>query len=555
MILRQIIFLILILCYGTAHSQLSQTWLRTHNGSANGTDEALFHTTDSAGNVYAAGKIFSTGSGFDIFVSKYDANGSTIWERTFDGTGNAKDIAYAVKVDNSGNVFLAGESTGDSTGADFITIKYSSDGSEQWINRYDGNSNSMDFIEKLLIDDLGNVIVLGTSYEIGNLFDLVLIKYSNAGIMQWTKTYNGQASGNDIADDLALDAAGNIFVAANSFGSGTLSDFLILKYNSNGDTLWSRKYNGPVNGHDNFTSMTIDNNGDIAIAGSSVGSGTSLDFAVLKYSSMGELLWLRRYTGPATSSPDEPKAIAHDSAGNIYVTGTSVGQSTSYDYLTVKYSPSGDMIWDRRYTGQFNNSFDEPTGVCTDASGNVFVAGMSDGAGALSDMVILKYDSVGSLIWNTRYNSASNGFDKPNKISIDNYESVLISGSVTGVGTGMDFAVLKYSQLTAVGSTTELSPSGFSLSQNYPNPFNPSTTIGFTLPFDGSVSLNIFDVEGKKVAQLINKIMPAGSHSLAFNVSESKPQLPTGTYFYRLNYVALNSGMQFSNVKKMLLIR
>ena len=94
---------------------------------------------------------------------------------------------------------------------------------------------------------------------------------------------------------------------------------------------------------------------------------------------MGELLWLRRYTGPATSSPDEPKAIAHDSAGNIYVTGTSVGQSTSYDYLTVKYSPSGDMIWDRRYTGQFNNSFDEPTGICTDASGNVLVAGMSDG--------------------------------------------------------------------------------------------------------------------------------------------------------------------------------
>ncbi|MBK6877134.1 MAG: SBBP repeat-containing protein [Ignavibacteria bacterium] len=316
-------------------------------------------------NVYAAGKIFSTGSGFDIFVSKYDANGSTIWERTFDGTGNAKDIAYAVKVDNSGNVFVAGESTGDRTGADFVTIEYSSDGSEQWINRYDGNSNSMDFIEKLLIDDLGNVIVLGTSYEIGNLFDLVLIKYSNAGIMQWTKTYNGQASGNDIADDLALDAAGNIFVAANSFGSGTLSDFLILKYNSNGDTLWCRRYNGPVNGHDNFTSMTIDNNGNIAIAGSSVGSGTSLDFAVLKYSSMGELLWLRRYTGPATSSPDEPKAIAHDSAGNIYVTGTSVGQSTSYDYLTVKYSPSGDMIWDRRYTGQFNNSFDEPTGVCT----------------------------------------------------------------------------------------------------------------------------------------------------------------------------------------------
>jgi len=555
MILRQIIFLILILCYGTAHSQLSQTWLRTHNGSANGTDEALFHTTDSAGNVYAAGKIFSTSSGFDIFVAKYGENGSIVWERTFNGAGNAKDIAYAVEVDNSGNVFVAGESAGDSTAADFITIKYNNDGSEQWINRYDGNSNSMDFIEKLLIDDLGNVIVLGTSYETGNLFDLVLIKYTNAGAMQWTKKYNGQASGNDIADDLALDEEGNILVAANSFGSGTLSDFLILKYNSNGDTLWSRKYNGPVNGHDNFTSMTIDNNGNIAIAGTSVGSGTSLDFAVLKYSSMGELLWLRRYTGPANSSPDEPKAITNDSAGNIYVTGTSVGQSTSYDYLTVKYSPSGEQIWDRRYTGQFSNSFDEPTGICTDASSSVLVAGMSDGIGSLSDMVILKYDSAGSLIWNTRYSSASNGFDKPNKMSIDNYGSVLISGTVTGTATGMDFAVLKYSQLTSVGNILEITPSGFKLSQNYPNPFNPSTTIGFTLPFDGSVSLNIFDVEGKKVAQLINRIMPAGSHSFTFNLNEAREHLPSGTYFYRLNYDAVNSGMKYSEVKRMLLIK
>lgn len=555
MILRIISFAFMIMCSGTASSQLSQIWLRTHNGSANATDEALSHTTDNAGNVYAAGKVFSTGSGFDILVAKYNANGSILWERTFNGSGNSKDIAYAVEVDNSGNVFVAGESAGDSTGADFITIKYNSDGTEQWINRYNGNSNSMDFVEKLLIDDSGNVIVLGTSYETGNLFDLVLIKYTNAGALQWTRKYNGQASGNDIADDLALDAAGNIVVAANSFGSGTLSDFLIIKYNSDGDTLWSRRYNGPVNGHDNFTSMTIDKNGNIAIAGSSVGSGTSLDFAVLKYSSMGELLWLRRYTGPANSSPDEPKAVTHDSAGNIYVTGTSVGQSTSYDYLTVKYSPSGDLIWDRRYTGQFNNSFDEPTGICTDASGSVLVSGMSDGAGTLSDMVILKYDSAGSLIWNTRYSSASNGFDKPSKMSLDNYGSVVISGTVTGAGTGMDFAVLKFSQLTSAGSNTELNPYGFTLSQNYPNPFNPSTTIGFTLPFDGSVSLSVYDIEGKEVAQLINRIMPAGSHSLTFNMREAKTQLPSGTYFYRLNFTAINSKEQFSDVKKMLLIK
>ena len=88
-------------------------------------------------------------------------------------------------------------------------------------------------------------------------------------------------------------------------------------------------------------------------------------------------------------------------------------------------------------------------------------------------------------------------------------------------------------------------PSGFSLSQNYPNPFNPVTNIKFALPVSGNVTLRIFDVTGKEVAQLINQNMEAGSHEINFNASG----FASGVYFYKME----TNG--FSDIKKMMLVK
>jgi hypothetical protein len=85
----------------------------------------------------------------------------------------------------------------------------------------------------------------------------------------------------------------------------------------------------------------------------------------------------------------------------------------------------------------------------------------------------------------------------------------------------------------------------YELSQNYPNPFNPSTTISYSLPTDGFVSLTIYNAIGQKVASLINGIVKAGSHQVTFNAST----LSTGIYFYRLE------AGNFVSTKKMILIK
>ena len=100
------------------------------------------------------------------------------------------------------------------------------------------------------------------------------------------------------------------------------------------------------------------------------------------------------------------------------------------------------------------------------------------------------------------------------------------------------------SATTAVQKEKTL-PTVFSLKQNYPNPFNPSTAIEFSLPKSGQTTLEVYNVLGQKVTELVNRNMTAGNHIVTFNASS----LPSGVYFYQLT-----SG-NFSQVKKMMLLK
>jgi hypothetical protein len=107
--------------------------------------------------------------------------------------------------------------------------------------------------------------------------------------------------------------------------------------------------------------------------------------------------------------------------------------------------------------------------------------------------------------------------------------------------------------LTGITNSSEL-PVVYDLKQNFPNPFNPSTTIRFLVPEDAVVSLRVYDVSGKEVANLINNsnYMP-GFYDVNFNSSVFN--LPSGPYFYKMTAAPLNGGNAFTQVKKMILIK
>ncbi|HMB98212.1 MAG TPA: T9SS type A sorting domain-containing protein [Balneolaceae bacterium] len=94
-------------------------------------------------------------------------------------------------------------------------------------------------------------------------------------------------------------------------------------------------------------------------------------------------------------------------------------------------------------------------------------------------------------------------------------------------------------------------PGQFELKQNFPNPFNPSTTIQFALSEPSQVTIQVFDINGRRVTTLLNdESHNSGQHAVSFDASS----LASGVYFYRINATA-NSGQSFSDVKRMTLIK
>ena len=95
-------------------------------------------------------------------------------------------------------------------------------------------------------------------------------------------------------------------------------------------------------------------------------------------------------------------------------------------------------------------------------------------------------------------------------------------------------------------------PATYTLNQNYPNPFNPSTKIEYTLPVDGFVELNVYDIMGKEIATLVNEQKPAGTYEIVFDASE----FPSGVYFYTIKAVPFGrQAGSFVSTKKMMFLK
>jgi len=208
---------------------------------------------------------------------------------------------------------------------------------------------------------------------------------------------------------------------------------------------WIRYYNGDGNDQDVSWAMTMDPSGNIYVTGSSIGNATGKDYATVAYDSNGNELWVARYNGPGNGD-DEATAIDINPNGNIIVTGKSMGNGTDYDYATVAYDPNGIELWVARYYG-FGNGWDLANAVSCDPFGNVYVTGTSYGNGTFRDYATIKYDPSGIELWINRYNGPGNGEDIAVDLEVDPPDYIYVTGRSKGNETGPDYATIKYDAL------------------------------------------------------------------------------------------------------------
>ena len=368
-----------------------------YNGAPGGDDVPSGIVLDRRGDVYVVGySAVSTQFNYDFVTIKYDSTLTQQWIRVYTGQGNfGLDAAYAVAADSLGNVYATGESFEPATDSDIVTVKYNSAGVFQWAERYNGIGNAGDAGNAITIDRSGFVYITGITQRSpsGGDMDLTTIKYDSNGVAQWAQIYDGPAGGNDGGIAVGLDSAGNVYVAGFSTGIGSAFDFTTVKYaGSDGHQLWLRTYD-PERANDAAKALVVDGSDNVIVTGFATITGTESDYATIKYDSAGNQLWLRTYDGPVGGF-DEAQSAVLDRDGNVYITGYSDGGTglVNYDYATIRYDAAGNQQWLVRYNGTGNN-IDIGVRVALDPQNNVIVGGWSTGTHLTDvDFTTIKYD-------------------------------------------------------------------------------------------------------------------------------------------------------------------
>jgi uncharacterized delta-60 repeat protein len=460
-------------------------WVARYNGPANRDDIANAIAVDDSGNIYVTGTSWRDSTGvehYDYLTIKYNPNGDILWVRTYNGPGDYDDIANAIALDKNGNIYVTGLSFGDSLYPQYVTIKYDSNGDILWIKRYGYGTATA-----IAVDSLSNVYVTGTDYSLGERGDYVTIKYNSNGDILWVKRYNGPANDWDEANAIVVDNEGNVYVIGKSKGLGTSFDYATIKYNSEGVEEWVARYNGSGNGGDIPTGIAVDSNGNVYVTGFSLNSDSNMDYVTIKYNPQGMEEWIAIYNGPANFK-DEAYAIRVDKNDNIYVTGRSGGY-----FLTIKYNPNGDTLWIRRYSSNSG----QPSAMVVDDSGNVYITGRCL-TSTDWDYLTIKYNSSGILEWAEMYSGPSipaDSRDSASAIAIDNNGYVYVTGKSYDSITAYDCATIKY---RAIKINEKMQNRNTKLELH----INQNLSLGkLKINFNGS-NLSIFDVSGRKIYSL-----------------------------------------------------
>lgn len=449
----------------------------------------------------------------------------TIWTRVY-GQPN-HETGEAIRPTADGNYIVVGSNASDGFGGyDCCLWKIDPDGALLWMYHYGTIDTEMG--RSVVQTPDGGYLIAGDfdEYAPNSTRDIYIVKTDSLGIQLSSHLYGG-ANDDYVGQMLPLPNGTYLVVGStNSYGIGDLS-FWLLYLDADGDTIRTVTCGDAY--QEWATSATLSPDSNLVIAGVRHGYPSQAeDVYIVKADMNGNIIWERNYGFQHNDRAYDIKATPD---GGYILTGYTTDDTpyVTRDIYVLKTDSNGDTLWTRQF-GDVWEDWSYAVNI-TDA-GNYVVAGRawndtSDSSAAL----IIMLNPEGETLWTKLIqNDQSIG---PNDIIQTDDGGYLLTGFTA------DFSLHDYNldlylarlapDIVGVDETGPI-PAAYSMLANYPNPFNASTTISYSLPQSSSVTLDIYDILGRKVQTLYHGKQAAGRHSLIWQADS----FVSGIYFYRL---------------------
>jgi len=517
----------------------SHEWYRELSGPAPHQNHTADMVAEASGKTILTGTVaVPAGNGVflrGIYTARVDAAGNQLWEQVYKVPGNFQELSSAVRLHKNA-VYTVGHSRRlDASAARIILLKYDlNTGDTVWTRFLTPASGYIEQATDLEIDTSGNLFISGFTYETSGSAvqaDYLTLKVDGTtGDTLWRRTYNGTLFANDLAMDVAVDPSGNVIATGRSEGLlGGMSseyDVLTIKYDPDGNEVWTRRQPGEGVGDDFGMMVIADSVGNVYVSAQTFAVNETVNhMTVIRYRPGGALSWKYHHLGSGLGTAYRQPIALLPEGGVVLAAGTANGMTT------IALDSAGTEHWIRHYSRAGLGDEDVPMRIATNAQGEVYVTGKSRvSSTALDDITTLKYDFSGVLRWAATYNGAGNEIDIARAVSLDQSGNIYVAGDVTSADGHYKMALLKYSPDPTVADDidTDVSPDVF------PNPATGPVTVR-----NGSepiTNLKIRSATGSLVADLAPDAATA-----TFDVSG----WPAGIYLLELSS---RSGTRFARL-------
>jgi hypothetical protein len=233
-------------------------------------------------------------------------------------------------------------------------------------------------------------------------FQAMLLKLNTSGAIQWANAYGDTAS--SAAIDLEQTAGGGFILAGNISSGSPLQDLYIIKTDPSGNLGWAKRFQSATNTTETASGIITKNN-QYYISGNVQLSPGDADALLMKIDTAGQLIWTYRYD--VAGNREFASEVRNTADGNLLMIGYTEGATQDPDMLLLKADTTGAVIWSKTGSGagsEYGSSLVE------NPDQSIVIAGSADSSGNNRNVILIKVTNTGNLVWSKQY--GGNGLEQ-----------------------------------------------------------------------------------------------------------------------------------------------